>query len=163
MSDRSMLLQVAPQGPCAEQQQQQGQRDRRRVPQLLETGGPEHAADQEQSAPSERGCQHFFQQHERQRGTQTAQIDRGGDGLRRGEAGDSAKYEMLFKRDQEMTEFIDRFPDMRDKEVGEQRPEHAGAANEEHDGDRVQHEGDEQGQTAQGGPTPRPPKPNSNN
>lgn len=40
---------------------------------------------------------------------------------RRGEAGDSAKYEMLFKRDQEMTEFIDRFPEMREREVSEQR------------------------------------------
>ena len=40
---------------------------------------------------------------------------------RRGEAGDNAKYEMLFKRDQEMTEFIDRFPETRDKEVMEQR------------------------------------------
>jgi intraflagellar transport protein 74 len=40
---------------------------------------------------------------------------------RRGEAGDSAKYEVLFKRDQEMTEFIDRFPEMRDREQAEQR------------------------------------------
>jgi intraflagellar transport protein 74 len=40
---------------------------------------------------------------------------------RRGEAGDNAKYEMLFKRDQEMTEFIDRFPEVKDKEVIEQR------------------------------------------
>jgi hypothetical protein len=40
---------------------------------------------------------------------------------RRGEAGDANKYEVLFKRDQEMTEFIDRFPDMRDKEVSGQR------------------------------------------
>jgi intraflagellar transport protein 74 len=38
---------------------------------------------------------------------------------RRGEAGDSAKYELLFKRDQEMTEFIDRFDEMKDKEVSE--------------------------------------------
>jgi hypothetical protein len=36
---------------------------------------------------------------------------------RRGEAGDAAKYDLLFKRDQEMTEFIDRFHEMRDKEV----------------------------------------------
>ena len=40
---------------------------------------------------------------------------------RRGEAGDSAKYEMLFKRDQEMTEFIDRYPEMREREISEQR------------------------------------------
>jgi len=40
---------------------------------------------------------------------------------RRGEAGDSAKYEALFKRDQEMTEFIDRFPDTRAREAAEQR------------------------------------------
>lgn len=40
---------------------------------------------------------------------------------RRGEASDSAKYELLFKRDQEMTEFIDRFEEMRDKELAEQR------------------------------------------
>jgi intraflagellar transport protein 74 len=40
---------------------------------------------------------------------------------RRGEAGDSAKYEALFKRDAEMTEFIDRFPEHREREVGEQR------------------------------------------
>ena len=40
---------------------------------------------------------------------------------RRGEAGDSAKYEALFKRDAEMTEFIDRFPEHREREAGEQR------------------------------------------
>jgi hypothetical protein len=40
---------------------------------------------------------------------------------RRGEAGDSAKYEALFKRDAEMTEFIDCFPQHREKEVTEQR------------------------------------------
>jgi intraflagellar transport protein 74 len=40
---------------------------------------------------------------------------------RRGEAGDNAKYEMLFRRDLEMTEFIDRFPEVKDKEVLEQR------------------------------------------
>ena len=40
---------------------------------------------------------------------------------RRGEAGDSAKYEALFKRDAEMTEFIDRFPQHRERECGEQR------------------------------------------
>jgi hypothetical protein len=31
--------------------------------------------------------------------------------------GDAAKYEVLFKRDQEMTEFIDRFDDFKEKEV----------------------------------------------
>lgn len=36
---------------------------------------------------------------------------------RRGEAGDSAKYELLFRRDQEMTEFIDRFEELKRKEV----------------------------------------------
>jgi intraflagellar transport protein 74 len=46
----------------------------------------------------------------------TSEIDE-----RRGEAGDNAKYEMLFKRDQEMTEFIDRFPEVKDKEIIEQR------------------------------------------
>jgi phage regulator Rha-like protein len=40
---------------------------------------------------------------------------------RRGEAGDSSKYEMLFKRDQEMTEFIDRFNEMRDRESAERK------------------------------------------
>lgn len=45
---------------------------------------------------------------------------------RRGSSGagasdEQAKYELLFKRDQEMTEFIDRFPDVRDKELSEQR------------------------------------------
>ena len=40
---------------------------------------------------------------------------------RRGEAGDSAKYEALFKRDAEMTEFIDRWPEHREREAGEQR------------------------------------------
>eukprot|EP01138_Halocafeteria_seosinensis_P008430 gb/GECG01008615.1/.p1 GENE.gb/GECG01008615.1/~~gb/GECG01008615.1/.p1 ORF type:complete len:393 (+),score=94.45 gb/GECG01008615.1/:1-1179(+) len=39
---------------------------------------------------------------------------------RKGDAGDSQKYETLYKRDQEMTEFIDRFPEMRDKELSEQ-------------------------------------------
>jgi len=40
---------------------------------------------------------------------------------RSGEAGDNAKYEVLFKRDLEMTEFIDRFPEAKDKEAMEQR------------------------------------------
>ena len=40
---------------------------------------------------------------------------------RRGEAGDSAKYEALFKRDAEMTEFIDRFDEAREREAGAQR------------------------------------------
>jgi len=40
---------------------------------------------------------------------------------RKGEAGDTAKYEALFKRDAEMTEFIDRMPEVRDKEIAEQR------------------------------------------
>lgn len=39
---------------------------------------------------------------------------------RKVDAGDSQKYETLYKRDQEMTEFIDRFPEMRDKELSEQ-------------------------------------------
>ena len=33
------------------------------------------------------------------------------------DSGDSAKYELLFKRDQEMTEFIDRFEEVKEKEV----------------------------------------------
>lgn len=37
---------------------------------------------------------------------------------RRGEAGDSAKYELLFRRDQEMTEYIDRYPELKEREVG---------------------------------------------
>jgi chromosome segregation ATPase len=40
---------------------------------------------------------------------------------RRSEAGDSAKYEALFKKDAEMTEFIDRFEEVREREVGAQR------------------------------------------
>ena len=40
---------------------------------------------------------------------------------RRSEAGDSAKYEALFKRDAEMTEFIDRFGEAREREVAAQR------------------------------------------
>jgi intraflagellar transport protein 74 len=40
---------------------------------------------------------------------------------RKGEAGDSAKYEQLFKRDQEMTEFNDRFPDAKAREIAEAR------------------------------------------
>lgn len=49
-----------------------------------------------------------------------AEIDErrnGGNG--NGANSESAKYELLFKRDQEMTEFIDRFPDMKGKEVAE--------------------------------------------
>jgi intraflagellar transport protein 74 len=40
---------------------------------------------------------------------------------RRGEAGDAAKYEALFKKDAEMTEFIDSFPDAAAKEAAEAR------------------------------------------
>ncbi len=40
---------------------------------------------------------------------------------RRGEAGDAAKYEALFKKDAEMTEFIDAFPEAAAKEATEQR------------------------------------------
>ena len=40
---------------------------------------------------------------------------------RRGEAGDASKYEALFKKDAEMTEFIDAFPEAAAKEAAEQR------------------------------------------
>jgi intraflagellar transport protein 74 len=36
---------------------------------------------------------------------------------RKGDSGERDKYELLFKRDQEMTEFIDRFEETREKEV----------------------------------------------
>lgn len=44
---------------------------------------------------------------------------------RRGDAGDAAKYELLFKRDTEMTEFIDRFEELRDKEASAGRRQRA--------------------------------------
>lgn len=40
---------------------------------------------------------------------------------RKGEAGDPVKYEALFKRDAEVTEFVDRYPQMREKELAEHR------------------------------------------
>lgn len=40
---------------------------------------------------------------------------------KKGDTGEREKYELLFKRDQEMTEFLDRFEAMRDKELQEQR------------------------------------------
>ncbi|RYG52598.1 hypothetical protein EON66_09615 [archaeon] len=43
---------------------------------------------------------------------------------RRNEASDGAKYELLLKRDQEMTEFIDRFGELHEKEVAEQKRMH---------------------------------------
>lgn len=36
---------------------------------------------------------------------------------RRGAASDEAKYELLFQRDAEMTEFIDKFDETKEKEV----------------------------------------------
>jgi intraflagellar transport protein 74 len=40
---------------------------------------------------------------------------------RKNDSGEREKYELLFKRDQEMTEFIDRFQETKEKELTEQR------------------------------------------
>lgn len=40
---------------------------------------------------------------------------------RKGEAGDTKKYEVLYQRDQEMTEFIEAFPETREAAVREQK------------------------------------------